>query len=186
MNIALDFDDVCTDTHAYKYAAFQSRLGHGNFEYVSRTTLVDAGHLTISEYKAIQTEIYCDVEGSLDRLKFKSDCVTSIKNLIAAGHTVSIVTARDGIPLDIARMLLEREGLDLTTIGVGYGNSKTEALKDFDVFIDDDPTHLVDLLGTGKRLYIMSTSENMQFEHPEIKRVNNWQEFFEEITSIEA
>mgnify|MGYP001492421684 CR=1 FL=1 len=181
MKIALDFDDVCTDTHAYKLAAFRQRLNDCSFEVASRATLVESGLITPEEYRRIQTEIYLDVEGSLEGLKFKTECVESIKALIAAGHQVSIVTARDGVTLDIARTLLNREGLELPMIGVGYGNSKTEALQDFDVFIDDDPNHVAALLGTGKRLFLMSTQENSNFEHPEILRVNNWEEFLSKL-----
>lgn len=186
MRIALDFDDVCTDTEEFGVQAYQELAGLSGFEYASRTTLVNTGLITLDEYRTYQEQIYCDLDRAKEKLRFKEGFIEHVARLQEGGHTVGIVTARSGTALEIAQYLLSTQGLNLPFVGVGYGNSKAEALKEYDVFIDDDPKNLMDVVDTGIKLFIMTTKENKEFSHPDIIRVSSWAEFYELVSSIES
>lgn len=186
MKIALDFDDVCVDAESYKLQVFSKYTQSTNFEIVSKASMVESGLLTYEQYEQIKLQLYTDIEGSLENLKFREGAVEAITQLISLGHNVEIVTARLGPALEIAQLIIEASGLDIPITGVGYGNSKNDSLNGFDIFIDDDPGHLVRAIGTVSKLFMMSTKENKDFEHESIARVNSWAEFLEAISSIES
>lgn len=187
MKIALDFDDVCVDAESYKWQIFSQHTTNTSFETVSKASMVESGLLTYEQYEQIKLQLYTDIEGSLEHLKFREGAVEGISKLVSLGHTVEIVTARLGPALEVTKMILETASLQDTPVtGVGYGNSKNSSLSGFDIFIDDDPGHLVRAIGIVGRLFMMTTKENKDFEHEAITRVNNWAEFLEAVASIES
>lgn len=186
MRIALDFDDVCVDAESYKHMTFARYTPNASFEVVSRSSIVESGLLSFEDYEKIKNEIYTDIEGSLENLKFRLGAVESIQRLVSLGYSVEVVTARFGPSLVVAEKILENAGLAIPITGVGYGVSKNDSLAHFDVFIDDDPGHLTRAIGIVSRLFIMTTKENQHFEHPSITRVNGWEEFLDILTTMES
>jgi len=68
------------------------------------------------------------------------------------GHNVTVITARDGIGLEIAKEWTLKEGILLDFIGVGYGGSKATAASGLDIYMDDDLDKLEQLIGIVPRL----------------------------------
>lgn len=185
MRIALDFDDVIVDTEEYKRGYFAD-LGITLSEGYVSSALVEDGLISQEHYRMTKEAAYLDRERSLEMLLPRVGAVEGIRRLQQLGHTVEIVTARSEVSLGIAQAILQRQGLSLNMHGVGYGSAKTEQLQDFDVFIDDDPKHLLPLLESGISLFLMSTKENADFDHPGITRVNSWEEFLGAVLATEA
>lgn len=159
--IGIDFDDVVVDTIYYKRKYLQER--GVNLE-------------NPDEYLQVKRALYRDLQASLEYLNFKEGAVESIHKLLQLGFKVKIVTLRGLEESKITGIMLNQANLDLPIISVGQGNSKIPFVLDCDVFVDDDPLNLIEMIGTVNRLYLMTTEENSDFINEKIIRVNSWEE----------
>ena len=62
---------------------------------------------------------------------------------------------------------------------MGYGKSKDPAVKDFDMFVDDDLDKLEQLMDIVPHRYLFSWGYNEHVDETDIaKRVSSWEELY--------
>lgn len=178
MRIGLDFDDTIADALGLKRTWISQKFG------ISIDQPIDTKDPV---YKESKNEMYRDREFTLRNLKPRVGSLEAISQLIKS-HNLSIVTSRSGDVLDIASEWLDINGIsNLEIKGVGYGNSKLDACRGLDIFVDDELRKLVNLVGTVKHLFIITTEENKDIELPEgINRIGSLEDLIEYISKLEG
>lgn len=184
MKIGLDFDGVISDCGQLKSNAAKMLYGLDipacDFK---KESIIGGGHMTAAQYAAFQDIIY----RTRDAAHFMhpvDGMAESIRRLADDGHTLTVVTSRDGEGLEIAKQWSAEQGLSLDFIGVGHGVSKAGACAGLDAFVDDDLDKLEQLVGVVPRRFLFSWGYNKHLaEEATAKRVGSWQEFCEEIAS---
>lgn len=185
MKIALDFDGVISNCGKLKSAGAKKLFGLDiPANKFKREIVVGEGLMTLTQYRQLQESIYAThkigmmmepVEGALHFLP----------KIISQGHTVRIVTSRDGQALKIAKEWSSKNGFELDFVGLGYGISKAGATDGFDVFIDDDLDKLETLVNTVPYRFLFSWSYNAHVEVGHIaRRINSWEEIYHTIQAI--
>lgn len=168
MKIRLDFDDVMVDTLEFKHVYFQK-------EGVS---VEDQ-----DRYLEVKKMLYRDLEASMNFLKFRVGALAGIQRLLEIGFDLKVVTQRGEVESEVARRLLNKVGMSLEIISVGQNNSKLPYLTDCDAFVDDDPKNLLEAIDLVDKLFLMTTVENIEFNHEKIIRVNSWNELVDLLLS---
>ena len=103
------------------------------------------------------------------------------------GHNLSIITSRRERGLELAARWLREQSLDIPIIGVGQGNSKTEAAQTqgLNLFVDDSLDKLIPLIGIVPNLFLFSWEYNAHEQIPEeIKRVFSWEDLYKIIQAL--
>lgn len=179
MKIGFDFDGVITDCGDLKSIAAMELYGVNippkDFK---KEIVVGRGLLTAKQYRELQRVIYETKEWGL-RIEMVDDGIPSYLNhLDREGHKLVVVTSRGGVALDVAKEWSRRQNIDhyFEFVGTG-GQSKVEALRGFDLYVDDDLDKLEPLVGIVPQLLLFSWGYNMHIPVNGIaERVSSWME----------
>jgi uncharacterized HAD superfamily protein len=179
LRIGLDFDGVITDCGDLKSIAAMELYGVNippkDFK---KEFVVGNGLLTMNQYRKLQQVIYETHEWGL-RMEMVDEWIPSYLNLLEReGHKLVVVTSRGGAALDVARKWSRRQNIDhyFELVGTG-GQSKVDALRGFDLYVDDDFDKLEPLVGIVPQLFLFSWGYNMNAPvHGVAKRVSSWME----------
>ena len=180
--VGLDYDGVIVDNIAYKCELARDMFG---LEvppacFVSGISEVP-GYLDAEQYRQLVGAVY-GLRASVVGMRPIPDAMYFIQLLLAEGHAVSVVTARKGDWLKIAQEWLTARNLSLPTIGVGSGVSKADALKGFQVFVDDTIEILEQLQDTVPERYLFTSASNRSVAVEGVAtRITTWQQLYFEI-----
>lgn len=186
MKIGLDFDGVISDCGRLKSDGAKKIYGvEIPPERFKKELVVDAGILTLNQYKYLQKQIYGTREIGLTMLPVEG-VLEFVPLLQMEGHDLRIITSRTGSKSEIAREWLRLKGLDLHIRGVGKNVSKAKACRGLDIYIDDDLDKLESLIDIVPHRYLFSWGYNKHIEIPNevAKRINSWRDFYEEIKML--
>ncbi len=176
--IGIDFDDVIVDCHSMKPVLVKNMFGIDvPIEIFSKDYLFKNNLLTPEQYLQMGRKLFTE-DHSLSPIE---NSLETIQKLISEGFEAEIVSSRseDGQTLGPAKNWMKKYNLNIPITGVGYKNSKKDALKGFDIFIDDDPDNLVSLIGSVPHLLFFSSIQNKNQEVPAgSTRVANWEEVY--------
>ncbi len=187
MKIGLDFDGVISDCGQLK--SYGARMLYGIEippERFKKELVVNSGILTLEQYRNLQKQIYETKEIGLTMLPVDG-VLEFVPRLYEEGYDLMVVTSRkEGPASEIAREWMRLKGLNLHLVGVGSGVSKADACSGLDVYIDDDLDKLETLVDCVPNRYLFSWGYNQHIKiHKEIaKRINSWQHFYEEVSSL--
>lgn len=179
MRIGLDFDGVITDCGDLKSIAAMKLYGVNippkDFK---KELVVGRGLLTAEQYRELQRVIYETLEWGLSMEMVDDGIPCYLNHLDREGHKLVVVTSRGGVALEVAKEWSRRQGIDhyFEFVGTG-GQSKVEALRGFDLYVDDDLDKLEPLVGIVPQLFLFSWGYNMHIPVNGIaKRVSSWME----------
>jgi len=186
MKIGLDFDGVISDCGRLK--SHGAKLIYGVEippERFKKELVVDAGILTLGQYRHLQKQIY-ETRG-IGLSMFPVDGVLEfVPRLQQEGYGLIIVTSRGNPGSEIAREWMRNHGLDVQLISSGIGRSKADACRGLDVYIDDNLNKLEPLIDVVPHRYLFSWEYNQHIEIPAgmAQRVNSWHHFYEEVRRL--
>jgi len=174
-SIGVDFDGVLADTTALKQEQALQLFGVKLLAHECKEQIVVKKNLMSREqYRAVMERVCAHPEIGL-RMQMIEGGVEYLRKLIQTTETIRVITARSGQELEVARIWCMNNGLNLDFVSVGYGGSKVTAADGLDVYIDDDVSKLLPLVGLVPRLYLFHQSYNADIDLPlEIKRVFSW------------
>lgn len=187
MKIGLDFDGVIADSQTLKAVEAERRYGVKIPPSLCKLDPVLVNRwLTREQYREIQREVSGIREICL-QMKPVKRALIFLRKLAADGHNLVIVSSRSGAEIANAREWLSLQGISISIIGVGYGNSKESAVRGLDVFIDDDLPKLVDLANIVPNLFLFSWAYNLNEREIGIaRRVSSWREFYSAVKKISS
>jgi uncharacterized HAD superfamily protein len=189
LHIGLDFDGVITHLGKLKAIATEKlfdkkihKRHHSNFDLL---WVMEQKLLTNAEYEALKLYAYYE-KNALAHMHAVRGALVGINKLLARGHSVKIITARDGGALKNVEEWLDKRKLNLETIGVGFENTKHSAAKGLDVFVDDYLIQLYHLRNTVPHRFLLSWEYNKRYDEKNVaKRVQGWSELYKHITALE-
>lgn len=173
MRIGLDFDDVIAHSHILKSIIVKDLYGIEIEASRFRREFVVGSLLTNEQYLNAVRKVFLGeypvpaVPGAIE----------SINLLKKEGHSLKIITSRSvkGGELRPAMDWLKENSIQLPVVGVGYGNSKAEACAGLDLFVDDDPAKLHELVGIVPHLLFFCWPHNQHEHEPRVAtRVYSW------------
>jgi len=181
--IGIDFDDVIVDCHSMKPILVKSMFGvEVPINIFSKEYLLKNNLLTAEQYLQMGRKLFSE-DHPLSPIELSLE---TINKFISEGFELEIVSSRseEGGTLSPAVNWLKKHNLNIPITGVGYKNSKKDALKDFDLFIDDDPDNLVPLVGSVLHLLLFSSIQNKNQEAPKgVTRVSGWEDVYNYVNS---
>ncbi|MDD4289824.1 MAG: hypothetical protein PHH83_00925 [Patescibacteria group bacterium] len=190
MKIGLDFDGVISDTSKLK------SLGAKMFYNLDISAEESTRDIIVRKKKLLTHEQYLELQHSVSNNR-KIGLLMSpvryaiyyIRKLIASGHSISVITTRNGIALEIAEEWFSRKMPEFKVdfVGIDNGNSKLKSAIGLDVFIDDTFEVLEELLGFVPNLYLFLWNYNLEdgFDS-RIQRVSSWKEIYKIINDLEG
>lgn len=148
--------------------------------------VVGQGFLTLKQYRDLQEEIYGTMELGL-LMKEVEGVVDYVQRLASEGHILTIITSRGVRESEVAKGWMRKIKLNLPLIGVG-GEVKTDACRGLDVYIDDDFDKLEPLIGVVPHRFLFSREYNRHINVPAsvARRVDSWQQFYQEIRLLNS
>lgn len=179
MNIGLGFNGVITDCSNLKSFAAMNLYGviipPKDFK---KEIVIASGILTEKQYCEIQRFIYETKEWGLSMEMVDGEIPVYLNHFDREGHKLVVVTSRDGTALDVAKEWSRRQGIDHYFEFVETGDqSKVEALRGFDLYVDDDLDKLEPLVGIVPQLLLFSRGcNNHGLNEGFAKRVSSWEE----------
>ncbi len=185
MEIGFDFDGVIADCGKLKSDGAKKLYGIDiPPEKFKKEIVLREKHLTAEQYREFQKTLY-----EMREIGFLMEPVDGMSiylpRLIADGHTILIVTSRDGIAFEIAQEWSVRQGLQLDFVSVGYGNSKANAAAGLDVYTDDDLDKLKPLVSVVPNRFLFSWGYNTHLDAgTTAKRVASWEEIYRNIQGL--
>lgn len=187
MRIGLDFDGVVSDCGQLKSQGAKSLYGVDiPPEIFKREIVVGKGLLTLEQYRNLQKQIYGTRQIGLTMLPVEG-ALEIIPRLQRDGHYLPVVTSRGNSESEIAREWMMLQGLELDLISVGPGVTKTDACRGLDVYIDDDLDKLEPLVDIVPNRFLFSWDYNRHVHLDGIaKRIGSWQQFYDEISTLNA
>ena len=185
MNIGLDFDDVVASTNEIKSEI--ARLLYGveiEKTRFRREFVVATGILTEEQYLTVAREAY----SGKHLVSPVSGSIEGVQRLRSDGHQVRIVTNRSNEfgTLSVALRWLKEHGISIEVKGIPYGSSKAPACKGLDLFVDDDPKKLHELVGIVPSLLFFCWPHNAHESEPDNSvRVHSWAEIHNYIQQLQ-
>lgn len=188
MKIGLDFDGVISNCGQLKSDG--ARLLYGVEippERFKTELVVEAGILTLEQYRNLQRQIYENSEIGLTMLPVEG-IFEYIPKLKQDRHDLIVIASRNQSSYNIAKEWMKRQNLSLNFVGVGGGVKKTEACRGLDVYIDDDLDKLEPLVDIVPHRFLFSWGYNQHIQAPKevAKRVSSWKQFYEEIAKLNS
>ena len=187
MIIGVDFDGVICDTLQLKIGLLKELRGVDVApENIRGKYLVEnVFGSSKEEYLKFGAHIYgreylsrmIPVEGSLYYIPW----------LIAAGHKLLVVSSRNSVQLEVAIEWSVSNGLNLDFVGVGYGNSKAQAVAEaaVELYVDDDFHKLEPLVESVEHLILFTQGHNRNVNSESVAmRVASWGELYSKIRAI--
>ena len=190
MRIGIDIDNVISNFNEMlleKYLIHDKELRNTgiinpNAKYI-RTGMFDwSNEEELSFYKD-------NIEGIAKKLKVKEKAKEYIDRLHSDGHLIYIITGRDNgeysEPYNMTKKWLDENNIYydnlILTDAYDIHAKSLECLKnDIDIMIDDSVRICSDLITSGITTILMDTPYNRKIN---IKRVKNWEEFYEFVSS---
>ncbi len=184
--IGLDFDGVMGSTIKLKHRMAKELYG---VEGISDNRfkegfVVDAGLMTKQQYRAMMNIVCGDRSVGL-AMEPITGVDIYVPQLKKEGHRLIVITSREGSELDVVKEWCELRNFDLEYRSVGYGKDKKAAAADVSVYIDDDVSKLIPLIGSVPHLFLFTQEHNADTEVPEsIVRVHTWESFYTSIQQL--
>jgi len=185
LKIGLDFDGVILDSLQLKLCVGKSCFGVEIPPHLLKTDALHRERPDLLEvYRKVQNIIYND-RASCSFMKPVAGALEVIPHLLSKGHQIVVVTARKDISLKIAEEWARQQRLQLQFVGVGYGNSKADAVAGCHAYVDDDFDQLESLIGVVPNLFLFSWEYNLADKPSRaIKRIYSWEELYREILNL--
>jgi uncharacterized HAD superfamily protein len=122
----------------------------------------------------------------LKRVKPKEDAVKIIKKIKEKGHNVILITARvedkKEDVTEVTKNWLNENGIIYDKLIINVDDKLEMAKKEnISVFIDDNIRNCSMVSSGGIKTYMITTEANKNYENENIKRVNSWIEFYDEL-----
>lgn len=174
----MDFDGVIADTSRLKRETARALYGVDiPAEIFKEKQVVGSGILTLEQYRALMNKVCGERDCGL-AMDEMAEAIEVLRELTDAGHSLKVVTSREGPELEVAREWLANRGVGPDFVSVGYGRDKVVATQDVQVFVDDDLNKLIPLLEHLRgRLFLFDNVHNREDETPEgIRRIKGWGE----------
>ena len=190
MRIGIDIDNVISNFNEMLLEAYfmhdkevrKTGIINPNAKYI-RTGMFDwSNEEELSFYKD-------NIEGIAKKLKVKEKAKEYIDRLHSDGHLIYIITGRDNgeysEPYNMTKKWLDENNIYydnlILTDAYDIHAKSLECLKnDIDIMIDDSVRICSDLITSGITTILMDTPYNRKIN---IKRVKNWEEFYEFVSS---
>lgn len=190
MRIGIDIDNVISNFNEMLLEAYLTHdkelrntgIINPNAKYI-RTGMFDwSNEEELSFYKD-------NIEGIAKKLKVKEKAKEYIDRLHSDGHLIYIITGRDNgeysEPYNMTKKWLDENNIYydnlILTDAYDIHAKSLECLKnDIDIMIDDSVRIYSDLITSGITTILMDTPYNRKIN---IKRVKNWEEFYEFVSS---
>jgi len=186
MKIGLDFDGVIADCGRLKSEValqlYGVKISPENFK---KELVTSQGLLTLTQYRELQSKIYSTRQYGLQMSPVPG--VFKYLSLLVNQHEIQIVTSRGEEETQIAQEWqdLHYSNSKIGFTSVGYENSKVDALKGFDVFVDDDLDKIEPLVGIVPHRFLFSWGYNQHIPEGSIAtRISSWEELYQHILSI--
>jgi uncharacterized HAD superfamily protein len=190
VRIGIDIDNVISNFNEMLLEAYlmhdkelrNTGIINPNAKYI-RTGMFDwSNEEELSFYKD-------NIEGIAKKLKVKEKAKEYIDRLHSDGHLIYIITGRDNgeysEPYNMTKKWLDENNIYydnlILTDAYDIHAKSLECLKnDIDIMIDDSVRICSDLITSGITTILMDTPYNRKIN---IKRVKNWEEFYEFVSS---
>jgi len=184
LHIGLDLDDVTGNFAALKARTAERLYGVKVLPEVVEWHALIPYMLSVAAHQALLKAINTDPEIALT-MEPLPGAFQTMRQLMADGHTLTIITSRGGQSLNIARQWMANHDFDIEVIGTN-GQSKALVTDGLDVFFEDNPSKLRDMRNVPY-LFVLNNSLNSRQQVPEgTQRVNNWAEFYQRIGALAA
>lgn len=185
MKIGLDFDGVITNLGKLKSLVAEKLLDKKIPEsYFDREFALVNKFLTHEEHELVKQFAYFEEE-ALPLTEPVSGALEYIGKLLADGHTIKVVTARDGKALEHAKKWLQKYELSIPIEGVGFENDKREGVLGLDAFVDDYLIQLYEMRDIVPHRFLFSWGYNAKYNEKEYAtRVSSWQELYEKLKAL--
>lgn len=182
-NVISNFDEMLLETYLIHDKELRNTgIINPNAKYI-RTGMFDwSNEEELSFYKD-------NIEGIAKKLKVKEKAKEYIDRLHSDGHLIYIITGRDNgeysEPYNMTKKWLDENNIYydnlILTDAYDMHAKSLECLKnDIDIMIDDSVRICSDLITSGITTILMDTPYNRKIN---IKRVKNWEEFYEFVSS---
>lgn len=186
MNIGLDFDGVITNCGKLKSEVAKKIYGIDvPPEKTTKELIISSGLLTPEQYGIIQEQAYSTRELGLS-MSPVDEVLYYLPKLQDERHNIKIITSRGKLESQIAKEWMEQRGISIPIISVGYRDSKTEACKGSDVYIDDFLDKIKPLIDIVPHRFLFTWGYNKHIEVESFiaQRISSWKEFYDEIQKI--
>ncbi len=182
-NVISNFNEMLLETYLMHDKELRNTgIINPNAKYI-RTGMFDwSNEEELSFYKD-------NIEGIAKKLKVKEKAKEYIDRLHSDGHLIYIITGRDNgeysEPYNMTKKWLDENNIYydnlILTDAYDIHAKSLECLKnDIDIMIDDSVRICSDLITSGITTILMDTPYNRKIN---IKRVKNWEEFYEFVSS---
>lgn len=182
-NVISNFNEMLLETYLIHDKELRNTgIINPNAKYI-RTGMFDwSNEEELSFYKD-------NIEGIAKKLKVKEKAKEYIDRLHSDGHLIYIITGRDNgeysEPYNMTKKWLDENSIYydnlILTDAYDIHAKSLECLKnDIDIMIDDSVRICSDLITSGITTILMDTPYNRKIN---IKRVKNWEEFYEFVYS---
>jgi uncharacterized HAD superfamily protein len=182
-NVISNFNEMLLETYLIHDKELRNTgIINPNAKYI-RTGMFDwSNEEELSFYKD-------NIEGIAKKLKVKEKAKEYIDRLHSDGHLIYIITGRDNgeysEPYNMTKKWLDENNIYydnlILTDAYDIHAKSLECLKnDIDIMIDDSVRICSDLITSGITTILMDTPYNRKIN---IKRVKNWEEFYEFVSS---
>jgi uncharacterized HAD superfamily protein len=174
MHIGIDFDDTLLDTRRV-LVGILNRLHGTNHQLESLQDYYLMGtYGCTSEYmESVFTQHFDELHAPAPF----PDVQTTIQQLQARGHAITIITARPAIHMPPLHEWLARHHLPGDRV-ISASKSGEKALRaaesNIDIFIDDNPRHALALATRGIRVLLLDRPYNRTCQATCITRVPHW------------
>jgi len=186
MKIGIDFDDVIASTIHLKHWMAKEMFGVEGIpsHRFKESMVVEEGLMTKKQYRELMGKVCGEREIGLQASPVEEADIY-INKLKNDNHHLVVITSREGPEFAVAREWCETKGYDMKYVSVGYGKDKKKATEGFDIYVDDDITKLLPLIGQVANLFLFSREHNIEVEIPAgVIRVNNWSELYTKIKNL--
>lgn len=181
--IGLDFDGPVVDTGKLQQLILRKH-GYKVPPTCRYSNIPTSANLSREEYNRI-TSIALENEKSIPYLELQKNFKRKLKELLSQGHSVEIITARAGEELKFAKKYLKYNNIDILIHSSGDKNSKVDACRDLDIYIEDMPFEIKELKRSMPRLVLFNTYDNKSsvLNKDELRivsgveRISDWKDF---------
>ncbi len=184
LNIAIDIDDTITDTYesmmplvAINYDLDLKKLWANKPSYKELSkTLPNFDEFIQNNYHILANIV-----------SVKEDAIKVLKKLRSEGHRIIIITARNteeySNPYKLTYDFLVSKGIPFDKLITNVGNKGLQcATEGIDVFMDDNTKNCKSAMKYNINTYQFKS--NFCSQEDKIKRVNNWDEFYNIISNM--
>lgn len=182
MIIGIDIDDTLTYLHDIRIKTAERYIAQNNLPY--KLVKTDT-HLFSEMFDWPVDECdkfwFKEADRMLSKVKAREYASETIKNLIASGNKIIIITARTSEwhkdPYQLSYDWLTKNNIPFDKVLVGHLDKTQVCVEEkIDIFIDDMPNTLVKLQNIGIKTIMMKNPHNNSQHIYSGKIVNNWQE----------